>query len=127
MRPCSAMKPSISSKPAQVIAESIRAQLGTDAVVLIIPGSPRYGVVVAQAADTPARHVVADSEADREAADRLLHGEKLAYSVAEAARALGLSHSLIYDQLRTGRLDSIKVGRRRIITREHIDKFLAGR
>jgi hypothetical protein len=28
--------------------------------------------------------------------------------------------------MRNGRLDSIKVGRRRIITREHIDRFLAG-
>ncbi len=37
-----------------------------------------------------------------------------------------MSHSLIYDQLRTGRLGSIKVGRRRIITREQIDKFLTG-
>lgn len=61
---------------------------------------------------------------DREAADGLQHSEKLAYSVAEAARALGLSRELIYDQLRTGRLGSLKVGMRRIITRQHIDKFL---
>jgi hypothetical protein len=36
------------------------------------------------------------------------------------------SRALIHDQLRTGRLDSLKVGGRRIITREQIDKFLAG-
>jgi len=40
--------------------------------------------------------------------------ERLAYSVAEAARALGLSHAMIYDQLRTGHLGSLKAGRRRI-------------
>ncbi len=110
----------------QVIAECVRRQLGTDAVVLITPGSPKYAVVVAQAAEAPARHAGTDSEPDHQPADGVQHDEKLAYSVAEAARALGLSHSLIYDQLRTGRLDSIKVGRRRIITRQHIDKFLAG-
>src|SRR5258706_562215 len=109
------------------IAESIRTQLGTDAVVLIIPGSPQCAVVVAQASDAAARRADSAAESQGEpAAHARQHGEKLAYSVAEAARVLGLSHSLIYDQLRTGRLASLKVGRRRIITREHIDKFLAG-
>jgi excisionase family DNA binding protein len=49
----------------------------------------------------------------------------IAYSVAEAAEALGVSRDTIYDELRTGRLASIKLGRRRIITRQHIDDFLA--
>ena len=52
---------------------------------------------------------------------------RLAYSVDEAARALGVSRELIHDQVRTGRLKSIKVGSRRIIGRQHIDDFLAGR
>lgn len=127
MPPSSVMKPPTASSAAQLIAESIRAQLGTDAVVLITPGSPRYAVVVAQAADAPAHQPVTDPDTDRSPADGLQHGERLAYSVNEAARALGLSRELIYDQLRTGRLDSIKVGRRRIITRKNLDKFLAGR
>jgi excisionase family DNA binding protein len=51
-------------------------------------------------------------------------GERLAYSVDEAARITGLSRDLLYDQMRTGRLAYLKVGRRRIITRQHLEAFL---
>jgi excisionase family DNA binding protein len=82
---------------------------------------------VAQAPEITARRAATAAESQSERATRARQeGEKLAYSVAEAARVLGLSHSMIYDQLRTGRLDSLKVGRRRIITRDHIERLLAG-
>jgi excisionase family DNA binding protein len=51
--------------------------------------------------------------------------ERLAYSVDEVAQITGLSRDLLYDQMRTGRLDYTKVGRRRIITRQHLEAFLA--
>jgi excisionase family DNA binding protein len=51
-------------------------------------------------------------------------GERLAYSVDEAAQITGLSRDLLYDQMRTGRLAYLKVGRRRIITRQHLEAFL---
>ncbi len=51
-------------------------------------------------------------------------GERLAYSVEEAAQITGLSRDLLYDQMRTGRLSYLKVGRRRIITRQHLEAFL---
>jgi excisionase family DNA binding protein len=51
-------------------------------------------------------------------------GERLAYSVEEAAQVTGLSRDLLYDQMRTGRLAYLKVGRRRIITRQHLEAFL---
>jgi excisionase family DNA binding protein len=51
--------------------------------------------------------------------------ERLAYSVDEVAQITGLSRDLLYDQMRAGRLGYIKVGRRRIITRQHLDVFLA--
>ncbi len=51
--------------------------------------------------------------------------ERLAYSVDEAAQITGLSRDLLYDQMRTGRLAYLKVGRRRIITREHLEAFLS--
>lgn len=51
--------------------------------------------------------------------------EKLAYSVEEATEILGISRSLIYDKLRTGELRSIKIGRRRLITPEHLKGYLA--
>jgi excisionase family DNA binding protein len=82
--------------------------------------------VVAQASDASGRLARDSAEPGREPASNAQHGEKLAYSVDEAARALGLSSDVIYGQLRSGRLQSLKVGRRRIITCEHMDKFLAG-
>ena len=50
--------------------------------------------------------------------------ERLAYSVDEAAQITGLSRDLLYDQMRTGQLAYLKVGRRRIITRQHLEAFL---
>ena len=50
--------------------------------------------------------------------------ERLAYSVDEAAAITGLSRDLLYDQMRTGRLAYLKIGRRRIITRQHLEAFL---
>ena len=52
--------------------------------------------------------------------------ERLAYSVDEAAALTGLSRELLYDQMRAGKLAYLKVGRRRIITRQHLEAFLAG-
>lgn len=50
--------------------------------------------------------------------------ERLAYSVDEAARLTGLSRDLLYDQRRRGNLAYLKVGRRRVITRQHLEQFL---
>ena len=51
--------------------------------------------------------------------------ERLAYSVDEAAAITGLSRDLLYDQMRAGNLLYLKIGRRRIITRQHLEAFLA--
>jgi excisionase family DNA binding protein len=50
--------------------------------------------------------------------------ERLAYSIEETARLTGLSRDLLYDQMRRGNLPYLKVGRRRIITRQHLQQFL---
>lgn len=50
---------------------------------------------------------------------------RLAYSVDETAQITGLSRDLLYDEMRAGRLSYLKVGRRRIITRQHLEAFLA--
>jgi excisionase family DNA binding protein len=50
--------------------------------------------------------------------------ERLAYSVDEAARLTGLSRDLLYDQMRRGHLAYVKVGRRRLITRQHLEQFV---
>jgi len=51
--------------------------------------------------------------------------QRLAYSVDEASAVLGLSRDLLYDHMRAGKLGYLKVGRRRIITRDHLAAFLA--
>ena len=51
-------------------------------------------------------------------------GWRLAYSVDEAARLTGLSRDLLYDEMRRGNLTYVKVGRRRLITRQHLQQFL---
>jgi excisionase family DNA binding protein len=53
-----------------------------------------------------------------------LPSERLAYSVDEAARLTGLSRDLLYDEMRRGNLPYRKVGRRRLITRHHLQQFL---
>jgi excisionase family DNA binding protein len=49
---------------------------------------------------------------------------RLAYSVEEVARLTGLSRDLLYDQMRRGNLHYLKIGRRRLITRQHLQQFL---
>jgi excisionase family DNA binding protein len=48
---------------------------------------------------------------------------RLACSVNEAARLTGLSRDLLYDKMRRGDLASVKVGRGRLITRQHLQQF----
>jgi excisionase family DNA binding protein len=50
--------------------------------------------------------------------------ERLAYSVDEVARLTGLSRDLLYDEMRRGNLSYKKIGRRRVITRQHLQEFL---
>ena len=57
-------------------------------------------------------------------ADQDSPGGRLAYSVGEAARLTGLSRNLLYDEMRRGNLAYVKVGRRRLITRQHLNQFL---
>jgi excisionase family DNA binding protein len=47
-------------------------------------------------------------------------------SVIETARELGISRSVVYELLASGALRSAKIGRRRLIPREAVEKFIAG-
>lgn len=49
----------------------------------------------------------------------------LVHSVAETARLLGLSIAMLYLLFDSGELARIKVGRRTLIERREIDRFLA--
>ena len=86
----------IPAGPGQPVAESIRLQLGTDALVLIMPGPHSCAVVVASVPGYPSRLTDARAELDRVSATAG-DSPRLAYTVSQAAQALGLSKSMIYD------------------------------
>ena len=50
---------------------------------------------------------------------------RLAYSVEEAAEAIGISPRQIYLLLRSGELGSVKIGKRRLIRLTDLTTFLA--
>jgi excisionase family DNA binding protein len=60
----------------------------------------------------------------RDVFGRNAFGERLAYSPDEAAELLGISRELVHDLLRTGQLGSVKAGRRRLISKHHLEEFL---
>lgn len=47
--------------------------------------------------------------------------------VDEAAAALGIGRTTVYGELDTGRLQSLKVGRRRLIPASAVAAYIAGR
>jgi excisionase family DNA binding protein len=51
------------------------------------------------------------------------HSGRLACSVNEAARLTGRSRDLLYDKMRRGNLAHVKIGRQRLITRQHLQHF----
>jgi excisionase family DNA binding protein len=54
------------------------------------------------------------------------HVEPLAYGPADAAKVLGISKARLYELIGDGTIPSLKLGQRRLIRRETIDRFLAG-
>lgn len=56
----------------------------------------------------------------------IAENERWAYSIEEVGAMLGLGKSLMHDLLALGKIGSIKAGRRTLITRKHLSKFLAG-
>ena len=57
--------------------------------------------------------------------DEEFRPERLCYRVDEAAEALQLSRSLIYELIRSGRLRSVKAGRRRLVPVEALKEYVA--
>ena len=50
--------------------------------------------------------------------------DKLAFNMKEAPQAIGVSKSQLYEEIRTGRLKSVKVAGRRLILRDDLEAFL---
>jgi excisionase family DNA binding protein len=53
------------------------------------------------------------------------HVDPLAYSVAEAARALGISRSYCYELVQQGELPHLSLGRRKLIPRKALTDYVA--
>jgi excisionase family DNA binding protein len=53
--------------------------------------------------------------------------EALAVSINEAAKALGLGRTTIYAMIADGRLEAIKLGRRRLVAVESIRRLVAAK
>lgn len=49
--------------------------------------------------------------------------DKIGYSVDEAVQASGIGRTSLYELLQAGEIDSIKVGRRRIIPADALQEF----
>ena len=51
-------------------------------------------------------------------------GQPLVYSVDEARKLLGISRGLVYQAIHAGQIPSIRVGRRVLIPRAALQRFL---
>lgn len=50
---------------------------------------------------------------------------QIAASVSETARTLGIGRTLVYEMIADGRLETFKLGRRRLVTIESIRRLVA--
>lgn len=49
----------------------------------------------------------------------------LVHSISETARIIGLSRSTLYALFKSGKLGHVKIGKRRLVERDEIKRFLA--
>lgn len=52
--------------------------------------------------------------------------EKLLVSITDAAKALSLGRTSVYELMRSGQLETRKMGRRRLITAESLRRLVDG-
>jgi excisionase family DNA binding protein len=50
--------------------------------------------------------------------------ERLLYRAEEAAAALGIGRSLVYEEIRLGRLQTVRIGRRRLVPPEYVAQYV---
>ena len=65
------------------------------------------------------------AERQRRVAAQSGPGDKLAYSVPEAAHALGISETTVWEMVRAGALRKFKIGARVLIRREELARVIA--
>jgi len=54
----------------------------------------------------------------------VLHMEKFALSVEEALEVSGIKRDLFYDEINSGHLKTLKIGRRRLVRAEALEQWL---
>lgn len=50
--------------------------------------------------------------------------EQLLYRPEEAAKALRIGRSMVYEEIRLGRLQTVRIGRRRLVPPEYIKRYV---
>lgn len=50
---------------------------------------------------------------------------RLAYPIPEAAQAIGVGRTTLYAEIAAGRIATVTIGRRRLITRAALEAYLA--
>ncbi|MEV5516936.1 helix-turn-helix domain-containing protein [Streptomyces flaveolus] len=50
--------------------------------------------------------------------------EQLLYTPEEAAKALRIGRSTVYEEIRLGRLQTVRIGRRRLVPPEYIAQYV---
>ena len=52
---------------------------------------------------------------------------RIAFSIPDAARLAGLGKSLLYEQIKQGKLRTFKVGNRRLVSRDALEQYIRER
>jgi excisionase family DNA binding protein len=50
--------------------------------------------------------------------------ERLLYPLVEAAELLGIGRTLLYEELASGNIEAVSVGRRRLIPRQALEEYV---
>jgi excisionase family DNA binding protein len=57
--------------------------------------------------------------------ERRRHPERRTYTIEESARILGIGRNQAYDAAKRGELPTVRLGRRLLVPRDALEKFLA--
>jgi excisionase family DNA binding protein len=69
---------------------------------------------------------VKSSSGERKRSYVAAFGEPLNYSVDEAAWAVGIGRSTLWEMIKKGLVETIKIGRRRLISKEEVHRIRLG-
>lgn len=73
------------------------------------------------------RYLVSERKFGMQNSDEMEHETRLAYSVTEVANITGLGRTTVYKLIGEGKLQSIKIGRRRLVGATQVRSLLNGK